>query len=79
MGRYAFKRLGYGVITIWLVTLVVFGMLRVSGDPIKFMLPPEASYSDIERMRRIHGLDKPLWYQYLPFDNSRRERTPYDH
>ena len=70
MGRYAFKRLGYGVITIWLVTLVVFGMLRVSGDPIKFMLPPEASYSDIERMRRIHGLDKPLWYQYLLFNNS---------
>ena len=70
MGRYAFKRLGYGVITIWLVTLFVFGMLRVSGDPIKFMLPPEASFSDIERMRRIHGLDKPLWYQYLLFNKS---------
>lgn len=70
MGRYAFKWLGYGVITIWLVTLFVFGMLRVSGDPIKFMLPPEASFSDIERMRRIHGLDKPLWYQYLLFNKS---------
>jgi peptide/nickel transport system permease protein len=70
MGRYAFKRLGYGAITIWLVTLVVFGMLRLSGDPIKFMLPPEASFSDIERMRRIHGLDKPLWYQYLLFNKS---------
>jgi peptide/nickel transport system permease protein len=55
---------------MWLVTLVVFGMLRVSGDPIKFMLPPEASFSDIERMRRIHGLDKPLWYQYLLFNKS---------
>jgi peptide/nickel transport system permease protein len=70
MSRYAFRRLGYGVVTMWLVTLVVFGMLRVSGDPIKFMLPPEASFSDIERMRRIHGLDKPLWYQYLLFNKS---------
>jgi peptide/nickel transport system permease protein len=70
MSRYVLRRLGYGVITMWLVTLVVFGMLRVSGDPIKFMLPPEASFSDIERMRRIHGLDKPLWYQYLLFNKS---------
>jgi peptide/nickel transport system permease protein len=70
MGQYAFKRLCSGLVTIWLVTLFVFGMLRVSGDPIKFMLPPEASYSDIERMRRIHGLDKPLWYQYLLFNKS---------
>jgi peptide/nickel transport system permease protein len=70
MARYAFRRLGYGLVTIWLVTLFVFGMLRISGDPIKFMLPPEASFSDIERMRRIHGLDKPLWYQYLLFNKS---------
>jgi peptide/nickel transport system permease protein len=70
MARYAFNRLCYGIVTIWLVTLFVFGMLRISGDPIKFMLPPEASFSDIERMRRIHGLDKPLWYQYLLFNKS---------
>jgi peptide/nickel transport system permease protein len=70
MARYALRRLGYGLVTIWLVTLFVFGMLRISGDPIKFMLPPEASFSDIERMRRIHGLDKPLWYQYLLFNKS---------
>ncbi len=70
MTRYVFRRLCYGVVTIWLVTLFVFGMLRLSGDPIKFMLPPEASFSDIERMRRIHGLDKPLWYQYLLFNKS---------
>jgi peptide/nickel transport system permease protein len=70
MGRYALKRLWYGIVTIWLVTLFVFALLRISGDPIKFMLPPEASFSDIERLRRIHGLDKPLWYQYLLFNRS---------
>src|SRR5918996_2950609 len=70
MGHYVCRRLGYGVVTIWLVSLCVFGMLRLSGDPIKFMLPPEASFSDIERMRRIHGLDRPLWYQYLLFNKS---------
>jgi peptide/nickel transport system permease protein len=70
MGRYAIQRLGYGIVTIWLVTLCVFGILHVSGDPIKYMLPPEASFSDIERMRRIHGLDKPLWQQYLLFNKS---------
>lgn len=70
MGRYAARRLGYGVVTLWLVTLFVFAILRVSGDPIKYMLPPEASFSDIERMRRVHGLDKPLWQQYLLFNKS---------
>jgi peptide/nickel transport system permease protein len=70
MGYYVFKRLCHGVVTIWLVTLFVFGLLRLSGDPIKFMLPPEASFSDMERLRRIHGLDKPLWHQYLLFNKS---------
>jgi peptide/nickel transport system permease protein len=70
MGRYAFKRFCYGLVTLWLVTLFVFCLLRVSGDPIKYMLPPEASFSDIERLRRIHGLDKPLWEQYLLFNKS---------
>src|SRR5215471_11908498 len=70
MRRYAVQRLGYGVVTMWLVTLCVFALLRVSGDPIKYMLPPEASFSDIERMRRVHGLDKPLWQQYLLFNKG---------
>ena len=70
MRRYAAQRVGYGAVTMWLVTLCVFALLRVSGDPIKYMLPPEASFSDIERMRRVHGLDKPLWQQYLLFNKG---------
>jgi ABC-type dipeptide/oligopeptide/nickel transport system permease component len=31
---------------------------------------PEVSFNDLERLRRIHGLDKPRWAQYLLFNKS---------
>jgi hypothetical protein len=34
MQRYLAKRLGEGVITIWMTTLVVFSLLRTTWDAI---------------------------------------------
>jgi ABC-type dipeptide/oligopeptide/nickel transport system permease component len=39
MPRYLAKRLGEGVITIWITTLVVFALLRMTGNPADFLAP----------------------------------------
>jgi peptide/nickel transport system permease protein len=68
MTSYLIRRLGIGVVTLVLITFLVYGLIRampgtpVTGemaqlDPSK-QLAPEA----IERLNRLYGLDKP-WYQ----------------
>lgn len=69
MGRYILKRLFEGAITLWLITLAVFFILRLGGgNPIEYMLPPEATQADIDKLTKAYGFDKPLWQQYLIFN-----------
>ncbi|HEY2992713.1 MAG TPA: ABC transporter permease [Methylomirabilota bacterium] len=60
-------RLLRALIAVWLVTTVVFVVMRLSGDPVPLLLPPDAPISEIERVRRDLGLDRPLPVQYATF------------
>ena len=61
------QRLFRALIALWLVSTVVFVVMRLSGDPVPLLLPPDAPTSEILRVRRELGLDKPLPVQYLIF------------
>jgi peptide/nickel transport system permease protein len=67
MQRYLILRTAQAVVALWVVTVVVFGLTRVSGDPLDTFLPEEATPETIERMRVRWGLDKPLVVQYGVF------------
>ena len=69
MGRYVLRRVLQGVITLYIITLAVFFMLRVGGgNPIVHMLPPDASPLDLQLMTEAYGFDKPLHHQYWIFN-----------
>ena len=71
MSRYIVKRLIEGSITLWLITLAVFFILRLGGgNPVEYMLPPEASSADIEKLTQAYGFDKPLIHQYWIFNQK---------
>ncbi len=71
MGSYIIKRLIEGAITLWLITLAVFFILRLGGsNPIEYMLPPEATQADIEKLTKAYGFDKPLIHQYWIFNKK---------
>src|SRR5260370_34112274 len=55
------------LIAVWLVTTVVFVVMRLSGDPVPLLLPPDAPPSGIFRVRRDLALDRPLPVQYAGF------------
>lgn len=54
-------------ITLFVVSLVVFFMVRLKGDPISVMAPPTFSQEQIAELRAAWGFDKPLGEQYLTF------------
>jgi len=55
------------LVAVWLVTTVVFVVMRLSGDPVPLLLPPDAPTSEMERVRRELGLDRSLPVQYAVF------------
>src|SRR5205809_567642 len=58
------SRLARAFVALWLVSTVVFVVMRLSGDPVPLLLPPDAPRSEIFRVRAELGLDKPLIVQY---------------
>lgn len=67
MIRYIIRRLLQTVLVLFLVMTLVFVILRVVGDPAKMMVTPDSSYEDLQNIRRILGLDQPIWKQYLNY------------
>src|SRR5438132_2430387 len=61
------SRLVRAAVALWLVSTVVFVVMRLSGDPVPLLLPPDAPRSEIFRVRAELGLDRPLPVQYAVF------------
>jgi ABC-type dipeptide/oligopeptide/nickel transport system permease component len=60
-------RLARALIAVWLVSTVVFVVMRLSGDPVPLLLPPDAPRSEYARVARELGTDRPLPVQYAVF------------
>ncbi len=67
MGRYILKRLRHGAIVILGVTVIVFVVTRMIGDPVKLMLPLEATLEQRAVFEKQLGLDRPIPVQFLEF------------
>jgi peptide/nickel transport system permease protein len=67
MQRYILSRLVQMVITLFVVSLITFFLVRLKGDPVTVMAPPTFSQQQIEDLRVAWGFDRPLVEQYLTF------------
>lgn len=67
MLTYIVRRLGQTVITALFVSVIVFSLARLTGDPTILIVPTEATEADIAFFRQQLGLDRPLYEQYWEF------------
>ena len=67
MGRYIARRLGQGLVVIFGVTIFVFVITRLIGDPVKFMLPLSATPEQREARRSAMGLNDSILTQFVRF------------
>ena len=67
MQRFIAIRVLQSLMAILVMSMIVFGLARLSGNPIDVMLPIEAEQEDYERLSKHWGLDKPLTTQYVIF------------
>ncbi len=67
MQRYIARRFLQSLLAIWVMSLIVFSLARVTGNPLDVMLPMEAGPEEYERVSKHWGLDQPLYVQYAIF------------
>ena len=64
MQRYLILRFAQSLLALMGVSMIVFGLTRLSGDVVEFYLPQDAHPEDFVRVREAWGLDKPIVVQY---------------
>jgi peptide/nickel transport system permease protein len=67
MGAYLIRRLLQAVLVLLAVSLLSFGLIHLSGDPVRALVPLDARPEDVENIRHGFGLDQPLQIQYVTF------------
>ncbi|PKB83059.1 MAG: ABC transporter permease [SAR202 cluster bacterium Io17-Chloro-G9] len=64
MQKYLARRLLLALVTLLAVSVVIFVLSRVSGDPRHIYLDDYSTQEDWDRMGAVLGLDKPYYQQY---------------
>ena len=67
MQRFIVIRALQSLLALWVMSLIVFGLARISGNPLDVMLPIEAEPEDYARLEQHWGLDRPVHEQYVIF------------
>ncbi len=67
MGTFLLRRLYHSIIVVFGITLIIFMITHMIGDPVILLLPPEVSQAEREVFRSQLGLDRPLHVQYALF------------
>ncbi len=67
MIRFVLARLLQSLVTLAILSVVVFVLARATGDPLHLILPMSATQEDYAEARRYLGLDRPYVEQYFSF------------
>lgn len=67
MRKFLIRRIARAVVALWGIVTIVFITMRLSGDPVPLLLPPDAPRAEMERVRADLGLDQPIYLQYLVY------------
>jgi peptide/nickel transport system permease protein len=67
MQRYIIMRVGHALLALLAISIIIFSLTRITGDPVDVLLPEDATADEIERARALWGLDRPLHEQYIKY------------
>ncbi len=85
MGGFVLSRLAWAAVTLLAILTFVFFLARLTGDPVRLLLPDQATAEQIAAVREALGLDRPILVQYWDFltgvftgdlGNSIRQQRP---
>lgn len=63
--KYIIYRFLYAVPTLFGLSILVFTLTRLVGDPAAIYINPDMTPEDIQRVRELYKLDEPIYIQYI--------------
>ena len=75
MTPYLFRRFWQSLLVLFGISLIVFILLHLSGDPAILMMPPDATKEDIDNFRKLMGFNDPLFLSWPPWRVSEACRS----
>lgn len=67
MKKFVATKTAEALVALWVITLIVFGLTHLSGDPAGALLPDDATQEQLDYLVQRLGLDQPLHIQYFKF------------
>jgi ABC-type dipeptide/oligopeptide/nickel transport system permease component len=67
MQRYILSRIIQSILLLVGVVVLVFFMVRLTGDPARLMVPRDATAEQVEAFREAMGFNRPLITQFFDF------------
>ena len=67
MFKYFLKRLAQMLVTLFIVSILVFVLANFIGDPVNMLVSPKAPPEVREQVREELGLNRPILEQYVSF------------
>ncbi len=68
MTRFLVRRIGQGIVVLWLITMAVFALFYVApNDVARTLAGRQATPETVALISHRLGLDQPIWKQYLDF------------
>lgn len=64
---YVIRRAWQSLTFLLGVSIVVFGLMHLSGDPIRLLAPIDTTAEELKAIPKLHGLDRPVPEQYWNF------------
>ena len=81
MLTFLIRRIGHGILVLWLITIAVFGLFFVAPSNVAQSLAGrQATPETIALVKHRLGLDLPIWRQYLNFlENALHGNLGFDY
>jgi peptide/nickel transport system permease protein len=67
LARAIITRVVRSLAAIFIVVTLVFLVVRLTGDPVRSVVPQNAPPETVDHYRKLFGLDAPLWRQYIDY------------
>jgi peptide/nickel transport system permease protein len=67
MTEHIIRRVLQSLLVLFSASILVFAIVRLTGDPVSLMVPMDASPETVEAIREKLGLDEPIVVQYIHF------------
>jgi len=67
MGAFLAKRLVQAIVSVLGVTVLIFFLQRLTGDPVLLLVPETATREAIDALRSQLGFDRPIWVQFVEY------------